>query len=47
MSGAVGSSPSNFSARMTCAELEMGSNSASPWTIARIKMLRKFICMKF
>ena len=27
----VGSSPINFSAAITCAELETGSNSAAPW----------------
>lgn len=47
MSGAVGSSPINFSARMTWAELEIGNNSANPCTTARAKILRMVIASAF
>src|SRR5207248_96906 len=39
-SGAEGSRPMSFWARMTCAELETGSNSAAPWMTARSRTLR-------
>src|SRR6185437_3013917 len=38
--GAVGSSPISFSATTTCAELDTGSNSAKPCTMARTTILK-------
>ncbi len=34
IAGDDGSSPISFSATTTCAELEMGRSSASPWMMA-------------
>jgi len=47
MAGVVGSSPINFSATMTWAELETGNNSVAPWMMARIKIFDRLIIRKF
>jgi hypothetical protein len=38
MDGAVGSRPMSFSATITCAELETGSNSQKPCTTAKMNI---------